>query len=76
MMRVPVPKQLLRPHCETQPGGATARVTLSIDLEKITDNTRRVVDALGGLHVVGVTKVTGGTPEVGRAAGIAAPIWL
>jgi predicted amino acid racemase len=54
----------------------TARVTLSIDLEKITDNTRRVVDALGGLHVVGVTKVTGGTPEVGRAAGIAAPIWL
>ena len=45
----------------------SARATLSIDLEKITANTRRVVAALGGLHVVGVTKVTCGTPEVGRA---------
>jgi predicted amino acid racemase len=45
----------------------TARATLSIDLAKITDNARRVVAALGGRHVVGVTKVTCGTPEVGRA---------
>jgi predicted amino acid racemase len=45
----------------------TACATLSIDLEKITDNARRVVVALGGLHVVAVTKVTCGTPEVGRA---------
>ena len=45
----------------------TARATLSIDLDKITDNARRVVAALGGLHVVGVTKVTCGSPEVGRA---------
>ena len=45
----------------------TARATLSIDLDKITDNARRVVAALAGRHVVGVTKVTCGTPEVGRA---------
>jgi len=45
----------------------TARATLTIDLDKVTENARRVVDALGGLHVVGVTKVTCGSPEVGRA---------
>ncbi len=45
----------------------TARATLSIDLDKITDNARRVVAALDGRHVVAVTKVTCGTPEVGRA---------
>jgi predicted amino acid racemase len=45
----------------------TARATLTIDLDKVADNTRRVVDALGGLHVVGVTKVTCGSPGVGRA---------
>ena len=40
----------------------TSRATLSIDLDKIADNARRVVAALRGLHVVGVTKVTCGTP--------------
>ncbi len=45
----------------------TARATLSIDLGKITDNARRVVAALGGLHVTAVTKVTCGMPEVGLA---------
>jgi ornithine racemase len=45
----------------------TARATLTIDLDKIADNARRVAAALGDLHVVGVTKVTCGSPEVGRA---------
>jgi len=45
----------------------TARATLRIDLEKIAANTRRVVASLGGRHVVGVTKVTCGRPDVGRA---------
>ena len=45
----------------------TARATLRIDLEKISANARRVVAALGDRHVVGVTKVTCGSPDVGRA---------
>ena len=45
----------------------TARATLTIDLDKITANAHRVVAALGGTHVVAVTKVTCGSPEVGRA---------
>lgn len=44
-----------------------AQATVVIDLEKITQNTRRVVDALGGIQVVGVTKVTCGSPQVARA---------
>ena len=44
-----------------------AQATLTIDLGKITANTRRVVAALGGVGVVAVTKVTCGSPEVGRA---------
>jgi len=45
----------------------TAKATVTVDLAKITDNTHRVVDALGGRGVYGVTKVTCGSPEVARA---------
>jgi ornithine racemase len=44
-----------------------ARATLTIDLGKIEDNARRIVEALPGVGVVGVSKVTCGTPEVARA---------
>lgn len=44
-----------------------ARATVTVDLAKIAANTRRVVDALGGRAVVGVTKVTCGAPQVARA---------
>jgi ornithine racemase len=44
-----------------------ARPTVTVDLRKITENARRIVDSLRGVHVVGVTKVTCGAPEVGRA---------
>ena len=44
-----------------------ARATVTIDLDKIAENTRRVVAALGGRSVIGVTKVTCGSPEVARA---------
>ena len=44
-----------------------AEATLTVDLAKITENARRVVDALSGREVVGVTKVTCGSPEVARA---------
>ncbi|MRR12404.1 hypothetical protein EG835_08055, partial [bacterium] len=40
---------------------------VTVDLEKITENTRTVVEALGGRAVYGVTKVTCGAPEVGAA---------
>ncbi len=40
---------------------------VTVDLGKIAENTRRIVAALGGVEVVGVTKVTCGTPEVGAA---------
>lgn len=43
------------------------RATLTIDLGKIEENARRVVAALPGVDVVGVTKVSCGTPEVARA---------
>ncbi|MEA5075176.1 MAG: alanine racemase, partial [Coriobacteriia bacterium] len=45
----------------------TARATVTVDLAKVTENTRRVVEALGGRGVYGVTKVTCGAPEVARA---------
>jgi len=45
----------------------TAHATLSVDLTKITANTRDVVRALGGVEVVAVTKCTCGSPEVGQA---------
>jgi ornithine racemase len=41
--------------------------TLTIDLGKLEDNARTVVTALSGVEIVGVTKVTCGTPEVARA---------
>lgn len=44
-----------------------ARPTVTVDLRKVTENTRRIVERLPGVDVVGVTKVTCGTPEVGRA---------
>jgi ornithine racemase len=43
------------------------RATLTIDLRKIEENARAVVDALPGVSITGVTKVTCGTPEVARA---------
>ena len=43
------------------------RATLTVDLRKIEDNARAVVGALKGVSVVGVTKVTCGSPEVARA---------
>ena len=45
----------------------TAQATLTTDLGKIAANTRDVVRALGGIDVVGVTKCTCGSPEVGKA---------
>ncbi len=44
-----------------------SQATITVDLAKIADNAHRVVDALGGRQVVGVTKVTCGSPEVARA---------
>ena len=41
--------------------------TLTIDLSKIEDNARMVVEALPGIDIVGVTKVTCGSPRVARA---------
>lgn len=43
------------------------RAALTIDLRKIEENARRVVSALPGVSVVGVTKITCGTSEVARA---------
>lgn len=44
-----------------------ATATVTVDLGKIEDNTRRIVEALPDVEIVGVTKVTAGSPEVGRA---------
>ena len=44
-----------------------AKATVTVDLAKIVENTRCVVEALGDREVVGVTKVTCGSPEVARA---------
>jgi predicted amino acid racemase len=44
-----------------------ARATLTIDLGKIEENARRVVEALPGIGIVGVTKVTCATPQVAAA---------
>ena len=44
-----------------------ARATLTVDLGKVRDNARTVVDHLPGISVVAVTKVTCGSPQVGRA---------
>src|SRR5690606_15480801 len=44
-----------------------ARATVTVDLGKVRANARTVVDALPGISVVGVTKVTCGSPQVARA---------
>lgn len=44
-----------------------AKATVTINLAKITENARRVVDAFGGREVISVTKVTCGSPDVARA---------
>jgi predicted amino acid racemase len=44
-----------------------ARATVTIDLAKIEENTRSLVEALPGVGIVGVTKVTCASPEVARA---------
>lgn len=44
-----------------------AFATITVDLSKVTENTRRIVEALEGRAVYGVTKVTCGAPEVARA---------
>ncbi len=44
-----------------------SEATLTVDLAKIRDNARTVVSALNGVDVIGVTKVTCGSPEVARA---------
>ncbi len=44
-----------------------ARATATVDMRKVEENARRVVSALGGVEVVGVTKVTCGSPEVAEA---------
>jgi len=44
-----------------------AEAILTVDLGKIEENARRVCEALGDAEVVGVTKVTCGTPEIARA---------
>lgn len=43
------------------------RATIHIDTARIAANTRTLVDALPGIDIVGVTKVTCGAPEVARA---------
>ena len=43
------------------------RATVIVDLRKVTENTRRVVDSMPGIDVVAVTKVACGSPEVARA---------
>jgi len=44
-----------------------AKATITIDLAKIAENARMVVDTLPGVEVIGVTKVTCGSPQVARA---------
>ncbi|MDO8963892.1 MAG: alanine/ornithine racemase family PLP-dependent enzyme [Coriobacteriia bacterium] len=44
-----------------------ARATLTVDLAKIEENARLICEALPGIGITGVTKVTCGTPEVARA---------
>jgi predicted amino acid racemase len=44
-----------------------ARATVTVDLGKVRANARTVVDHLPGISVVGVTKVTCGSPQVARA---------
>jgi predicted amino acid racemase len=43
------------------------RATLTIDLRKIRDNAHTVASSLPDVEIVGVTKVSCGTPEIARA---------
>jgi ornithine racemase len=43
------------------------RATVTVDIAKITENTRRVRAAVPGVEIVAVTKVTCGAPEVASA---------
>jgi predicted amino acid racemase len=43
-----------------------ARATVTVDVEKIAENTRQVRDSLPGVEIVAVSKVTCGTPEVAQ----------
>jgi ornithine racemase len=45
----------------------TGAATVHIDLAKIAQNSRSLTSLLPGVDVVGVTKVTGGSPAVARA---------
>lgn len=45
----------------------SGRAAVTVDLNKVTENTDTVVRALEGREVIGVTKVTCGSPEVARA---------
>jgi predicted amino acid racemase len=47
--------------------GTLDRATLYVDLGKVRANARRLTGALGAVEIVGVTKVTCGSPEVGAA---------
>ena len=44
-----------------------AQATITVDLSKIAENTRRIAAALPGAEIVAVTKVTCGSPQVARA---------
>jgi len=44
-----------------------AVATLTVDLAKIAENARTVVDSLPGVEIIGVTKVTCGSPEIAQA---------
>lgn len=44
-----------------------ARATVTVDLGKIAENARRVGNAVAPISVIGVTKVTCGSPQVARA---------
>jgi predicted amino acid racemase len=44
-----------------------ARPTLTVDLGKVRENARTVVEQLAGISVVAVSKVSCGSPQVGRA---------
>jgi predicted amino acid racemase len=45
----------------------TAKATVTVDLAKIAENARTVVSALPGVAIIGVTKVTCGSPQIARA---------
>lgn len=44
-----------------------ARAKVTVNLARITENTRAICERLPGIEIVGVTKVTCGSPEIARA---------